>query len=270
MIRFSVNLNKIALIRNARDPQGQPDLGEMVRICLDNGANGITLHPRPDGRHARFHDLQLMRELLLPTTAELNMEGNPFSKEEDNYPGFMAMARACVPDQCTLVPDHRNQLTSDHGWMPDTSRAPLTEVVEELQSLGCRVSLFIDPKAHSIALATDIGANAVELFTADWAQNHQQMMEHSEDGESSHKSFRNYVETAKQAVAAGLAVHAGHDLNLQNLAPIIGLPGLAEVSIGQALITDALRMGLAEAVRMYAEIVQQGGRQDQLAFDEFS
>ena len=272
MIRFSVNLNKIALIRNARDRAGIPRLDEVARTCLDSGVDGITLHPRPDSRHTVADDVRLMRGLLRTSGAELNLEGNPFSEPEGEYPGFMELVRETVPEQCTLVPDTRDQLTSDKGWGAAANLDALREVVQALKSCGCkRVSLFVDPHPSDVKQAAAVGADCVELYTGPWARAWELMRQSQRDSDQQQATnlYRQYVEAASAAVAAGLAVHAGHDLNLHNLPPIARLPGLQEVSIGQAFVERALYMGLQAAVQAYRNLLNQsvaGGMETQDLF----
>ena len=258
MIRFSVNLNKVALVRNSRDPDGVPNLREMASICLENGANGITLHPRPDRRHALPEDAEQLAEWLRELVAELNLEGNPFSQPEERYPGFVELVRQVRPNQCTLVPDRRDQLTSDHGWPLDEDNPSLHRVIEEFKQQGCRVSLFIDPVPRLAARAAAMGADCIELYTGPWAKAWNEVLISTDESAHQRAStlHRQYLDTAKAAVDAGMAVHAGHDLNQKNLDTIARLPGLAEVSIGQALITDALHLGLGAAVRQYVDILR--------------
>ncbi|MGI9344806.1 MAG: pyridoxine 5'-phosphate synthase [Gammaproteobacteria bacterium] len=256
-VRLSVNLNKIALIRNARDAGGAPDLMEMARICIQSGAQGITLHPRPDGRHILPEDVVKLQNLLqsMPP-AELNIEGNPFSGPEESYPGFIQLIHEAPPHQCTLVPDGRDQLTSDHGWDMDGNTGPLRSVISDLKKLGCRVSLFINPHPRYAEQAAQIGADSIELFTGPW---HRLWLQHQTGKISEyelHQGFEDYYKTAQVAADAKLQVNAGHDLNLKNIGLIATLPGLAEVSIGQALIVDALQNGLQQTIRLYLEALQ--------------
>lgn len=247
MIALSVNLNKIALIRNSRDTR-IPDIPAHAQMCIDAGADGITVHPRPDQRHIRADDC---RDLAAMLNVEFNIEGNPFAAPRvsdrdgvSDYPGFMALVRELRPTQCTLVPDGDAQLTSDHGFNLEMDADALAPVIEELRSLGVRSSLFMDPLPAQMALAAELGADRVELYTEGFAL----AVEHNEDVAA---VFAQYCATAEAALAAGLGVNAGHDLNLHNLPVFRELPGLLEVSIGHALTVDALRLGMAAAVRAY-------------------
>lgn len=248
MTALSVNLNKIALLRNARDTRS-PDVPSHAQLCIEAGADGITVHPRPDQRHIRASDC---RDLAAMLTVEFNMEGNPFAGPRasdragvDDYPGFLSLVRELRPAQCTLVPDSDTQLTSDHGFDLRADGDRLAPVVAELRNLGLRVSLFMDPDPEHMALAAAVGADRVELYTASYAR----AFASGEDLEPVLDRFR---AAAEAALTAGLGVNAGHDLNLENLPPLhAALPRLLEVSIGHALTVDALRLGLPETVRAY-------------------
>ncbi len=243
MTRLSVNVNKVALLRNQRDI-GIPNVAEAAQICIDAGAHGITVHPRPDLRHIRPSDCDELAELAAAAGVEFNIEGNPFSEPAAEYPGFMNILRKLRPDQATLVPDSPEQSTSDHGWDLDRDGRRLEPLVAELKGLGCRVSLFIDAEPGRVAMAADVGADRIELYTEPYARAFAR-------GEAQAVLPR-FIESAQAAQAAGLGVNAGHDLNLLNLGPFCSaVPGVLEVSIGHALIADALRMGLAATVRAY-------------------
>ncbi len=239
MTSLSVNVNKVALIRNSRDI-AIPSVTGAARICVDAGAHGITVHPRPDQRHIRPSDVYELAEML---SVEFNIEGNPFAGPEGTYPGFMQILRDVKPAQATLVPDSPDQLTSDHGWdlLADADR--VRPLVEELKGLGIRVSLFMDPDLAQIDAAGDVGCDRVELYTEGYAAAHA-----TGDYEA---VFDTYSAAAARARELGLGVNAGHDLNLDNLAHFCTIPGILEVSIGHALICDALKMGLAETVKAY-------------------
>jgi pyridoxine 5-phosphate synthase len=240
MAKLSVNVNKIATLRNTR-ANGVPDIVRLSAIALDAGADGITVHPRPDERHIRAADVgDLARLLERYPQAEYNIEGNPFH-------GLVEFCERVRPDQATLVPDSPEASTSNHGWnlaeLGPSERAALTSAIERLRAAGCRVSLFIDPIVDMPRLAKQIGAHRVELYTEPYAEGFAR-------GEDS--AVVPYAETAAAARAAGLGVNAGHDLNLHNLALFLGKAGpVDEVSIGHALIADALEFGLAETVRRY-------------------
>jgi pyridoxine 5-phosphate synthase len=247
MIALSVNLNKIALIRNSRD-SAIPDVPQHARMCIAAGADGITVHPRPDQRHIRAQDCF---DLAAMVDVEFNIEGNPMAGPRrseragvGDYPGFMALVREIRPAQCTLVPDAEHQLTSDHGFDLRRDGDRVAPLVEELQGLGIRTSLFIDPDPGQIRLAAQLGTDRIELYTERYARAFA-------TGEALEATFRRFVEAAEVAAAEGLGLNAGHDLDLHNLPRFAAVPGLLEVSIGHALVVDAIRMGLAAAVAAY-------------------
>ncbi len=245
---LSVNLNKIALIRNSRDGN-YPDVIAHARTCIEHGADGITVHPRPDQRHIRPGDVRELSSLLSPMDGlEFNVEGNPFAPPRDSYPGFIPLVEEVLPDQCTLVPDSDNQLTSDHGFDLTRSADEIAPIIEHLKSLGIRVSLFMDPIEEQIRLAKDVGADRIELYTgpyaAAWGSHLQEEV------------FRQHYRAAELAMALDLGLNAGHDLNLKNLVRYATIPGLLEVSIGHALTVDAIAMGLGNAVEAYKNILK--------------
>lgn len=237
MTRLSVNLNKIALVRNTRH-LGIPDVEKFARIALEAGAAGITVHPRPDGRHVRAADITVLAKLLKDwPEAEFNIEGNPFH-------GLLDFVREARPHQCTLVPDESGQFTSDHGWNFPQDADRLAPMVKELKDLGVRVSLFMDPLPEMMPAVAELGADRVELYTEPYAEAYGTAGEGAE--------LARYAAAARAAAACGLAVNAGHDLNRGNLSAFLrAVPEVAEVSIGHALIADALEFGLAETVRLY-------------------
>lgn len=234
---LSVNINKIALVRNTRT-LGIPSLVRAARIALGAGAQGITVHPRPDGRHVRSHDVGELAAVVAEWPgAEFNIEGNPFH-------GLLDFVREVRPQQCTLVPDETGAFTSDHGWDLARDADRLRPVVGELRSLGVRVSLFMDPDATVMPLAKALGADRVELYTEPYAN--------SFGKADAARVLERYVDAAIAAGQCGLGVNAGHDLNRENLPGFLrAVPGVLEVSIGHALIADALEFGLAETARLY-------------------
>ena len=251
MTRLSVNLNKAALMRNARGG-GRPDVERLARVAVGAGAVGITLHPRPDGRHARAADVAALAGWLPAEDHELNVEGNPFEGPAAHgdyaFPGYLAIVRQSRPTQATLVPDAQGQRTSDHGFDLAADGDRLRPVVRELQSVGCRVSLFLDPTPDACRRAADVGADRVELYTGPYAWAHAA-------GDDAAELDR-HAAAAEAAAEAGLTVNAGHDLDLSNLRDYLrAVPGVAEVSIGQALLADALLMGLDAAVRAYLAVI---------------
>jgi len=244
---LSINLNKIALLRNSRDTD-YPSVTAHAQMCIDAGADGITVHPRPDQRHIRADDCFALARML---TVEFNIEGNPFAgplassrRGVSDYPGFMEIARAIKPAQCTLVPDADAQLTSDHGFDLRTDGDRLAPIVAQLQQWGIRVSLFMDPDVEQIALAKQIGADRIELYTGPYAHAFA-------SGENLDSVFQRFYRAAEAAAELDLGLNAGHDLNLHNLARFATVPRLLEVSIGHAFTVDAIECGLANAVRAY-------------------
>jgi pyridoxine 5-phosphate synthase len=240
MTKLSVNLNKVALLRNTR-AIGIPDVSKAARICLDAGAHGLTLHPRPDERHARPADVYELAEIVAAwPEIEFNVEGNPFPK-------FMEIVRKVKPSQCTLVPDSPEAFTSDHGWELAEHGASLKPIIEELKALGIRVSLFLDPDCEQVERAVETGADRIELYTEPYAAAYQ--------GGNMETVLKQFALAAKRAREVGLGVNAGHDLNLENLGRFCSIPDIAEVSIGHALISDALELGLFNAVRAYLKVL---------------
>ena len=256
---LSVNVNKIAWLRNSREG-ARPSVLEAARIAVAAGAHGVTVHPRPDQRHIRPADVDVLAAWLAAEApgVEFNIEGNPAAGPRDNgYPGFDRLIEKARPDQATLVPDADAQLTSDHGWDlgdPEAARF-VREVAARYQGWGIRVSLFMDPVEDQIARARECGADRVELYTgpyADLVERHG--LEHPE----THAGLNAYACAARYAAGLGLGVNAGHDLNLGNLAGFVAIGGIAEVSIGHALVADALEMGLSTAVRRYLDAIAPG------------
>jgi pyridoxine 5-phosphate synthase len=235
--KLSVNLNKVATLRNTRD-SGIPSVVRAARLCLDAGCDGITVHPRPDQRHIRPGDVTDLAALLRSyPAAEYNIEGNPFH-------GLIAHVEAVRPAQATLVPDDPAAFTSNRGWDLRADGERLRPVIARLRALGCRVSLFMDAVPDAIAEAKALGADRIELYTEPYAVAFA-------DGRPGEVLPR-FVEAARRAAAAGLGVNAGHDLNQENLpAFVAAVPGLLEVSIGHAIVADALELGLPETVRRY-------------------
>lgn len=248
--KLSVNLNKIALIRNSREGNF-PDLIAHGRTCLEAGADGLTVHPRPDQRHIRASDIPALAQLLQEwPDAEFNIEGNPFAEALGSYPGFMELVAAQPPHQCTLVPDSNDQLTSDHGFDLAKDGKRLQPVIEKLKSLDIRVSLFMDPDLAQIERASDIGADRIELYTGPYA------LAHGRSDTALGGMLQSYAAAADRARELGLGVNAGHDLNLDNLGDFLRQVRAQEVSIGHALTVDALAMGLTTAVSAYRRICQ--------------
>lgn len=258
MIALSVNVNKIALLRNSRGG-ARPDLMEACRTALRAGARGITVHPRPDQRHVRADDVPAIARLLRSEFpgAEFNIEGNPFAPANaGGYPGLEVLVETARPAQVTLVPDSDDQLTSDHGWDLPRETDRVAPLIARLQGLGARVSLFMDADPDAIAAVPATGADRIELYTGPFAD------AFAADGGRAGEATRHQLErlraAAEAAGAAGLGVNAGHDLDLDNLVAFRSLPGLLEVSIGHALVADALEMGLYGVVRRYLGVLAAG------------
>jgi pyridoxine 5-phosphate synthase len=230
-IRLSVNINKVALIRNARG-ESRPDIIKFSQDCENFGAEGITAHPRPDERHIRWNDLPLLKHVV---TTEFNIEGYPGKK-------FIDEVLSVMPHQVTLVPDPPNVLTSSTGWDTKNNCDFLTDVIKPFKSVGIRVSLFLNPIPELVEFAAKCGADRIELYTGGFAR----------DFAAGKLLVADHVETAQKALQFGLGVNAGHDLDLNNLAYYAhNVPNLLEVSIGHALISDALYLGISNAIQMY-------------------
>lgn len=248
MTVLSVNVNKIAVLRNARGGHA-PDVVRAARACLDAGAHGITVHPRPDARHIRADDVLALAALAREYGVEFNLEGNPFAPPRPGYPGFHALCAQARPAQATLVPDGDAQLTSDHGFDFARDTDVLRPHVAALRQLGCRISLFADAGA-AVEEAAAIGADRVELYTGPYADAFAR-------GDAV-ASIAACAATARRAQAAGLGVNAGHDLSQHNLAAFLaGVPGVLEVSIGHALVDEALYAGLDATVRRYLVLLRE-------------
>jgi pyridoxine 5-phosphate synthase len=234
MTRLSVNLNKVALIRNARGGN-VPDLLHVAMDCEDFGAQGITVHPRPDQRHVRYTDIPLLREVV---RTEFNIEGNP-------TPEFIELVLKNPPHQVTLVPDAPDALTSDHGWDTIKHASFLKDTIGRFQEKGIRVSIFLDPLREMVEAAAETGTDRIELYTGPYAEGIKRMQP---------DVVKPFTEAAVLAKSLGLGVNAGHDLNLDNLQFFVGqVPHVLEVSIGHALICDALYYGLNNTISMYLE-----------------
>jgi pyridoxine 5-phosphate synthase len=232
-VKLSVNINKIATIRNSRGGNN-PDVLQVAIDCQRFGADGITVHPRPDERHIRYSDVRSIKPII---TTEFNIEGNPL---EDK---FVELVLETKPTQVTLVPDDPGQLTSNHGWDTISKAAYLRNIIAVFKKAGIRVSIFVDPLEKIVAAAADTGTDRVELYTESYAKDYLSNKE---------AAIRDYVKAAEVANKHSLGLNAGHDLDLKNLAYFAGsVPGLLEVSIGHALISDALYFGLENTVQLY-------------------
>ncbi|MBB5882428.1 pyridoxine 5-phosphate synthase [Xanthomonas arboricola] len=246
--QLSVNVNKIAVLRNSRGGH-DPDVVQAARTCIAAGAHGITVHPRPDQRHIRADDVLALSALTREHGVEFNIEGNPFAPPRDGYPGLLALCRATRPEQVTLVPDGDGQLTSDHGFDFAQDTTQLAALIASFKAIGARVSLFVDAGNPDITQAAVLGADRIELYTGPYAQAHL-------SGQPS-AAFKLFSDAAQRAAVAGLGVNAGHDLSQANLGDFLGaVPGVLEVSIGHALISEALYQGLDASVRSYLMILR--------------
>jgi pyridoxine 5-phosphate synthase len=252
---LSVNINKVALLRNSRHLD-IPNVVHAAQCCLEAGCQGITVHPRPDERHIRSGDVDKIAALMKQwPQAEFNIEGNPFHN-------LMDVVRKVRPHQATFVPDSVDQFTSDHGWNLPADSDRLRPLIEECQALGVRVSLFMDPLPQAMVHARAVGADRVELYTEGYACAHalKSAAHGSSDAPGSTalaKSLESYTAAAQAALQAGLGVNAGHDLNRDNLTEFLrAVPGVAEVSIGHALVADALELGYAATVAAYLQAIR--------------
>ena len=241
--KLSVNVNKVATVRNSRGGQ-QPSVVEAVRVCIDAGAPGITVHPRADARHITRQDvLDVADELArLNGRVEFNIEGDP-------RPDLVQLVLDVRPSQCTLVPVKPGEITSEAGWPESTPREALQQTIRAMQDAGVRVSLFVDPDIAAVKWAASVGGNRIELYTEPFAR----AFERGPDAAAA--SFERYVLAAEAAHACGLGVNAGHDLDLRNLTMFRSLPHLDEVSIGHALISRAIFVGLRHVVREYLDVL---------------
>jgi pyridoxine 5-phosphate synthase len=247
MTQLSVNVNKIAVLRNSRGGT-EPDVVRAARACLDAGAHGITVHPRPDARHVRADDVLALGALTGEYGVEFNLEGNPFAPPRAGYPGFLALCAQVRPAQATLVPDGDGQLTSDHGFDFSGDNTALHAHIAALKTLGCRVSLFVDAGNPLLERAAALGADRIELYTGPFAA----ACAAGDVG----TALAQCADSARRAQAVGLGVNAGHDLSQANLAIFTGgVAGVLEVSIGHALIGEALYAGLDATVRAYLAIL---------------
>ena len=245
MTKLSINLNKIALLRNARG-MNFPRVLDFAELCVANGTHGLTIHPRPDQRHATYADVKDLIEFCSQyPEIEFNIEGYPTTD-------FLEVVKSAKPDQCTLVPDAPDQITSDHGWNTKVEIHFLRPVISELKDHGIRTSIFLDPDLGMIDSASETGTDRIELYTEEYAR--------SFDSEDNADVLEQYRQTAIAAQNAGLGVNAGHDLNQKNLARFLTIPDVLEVSIGHALTVESLLDGFASTVRSYVSIIQSCNR----------
>jgi pyridoxine 5-phosphate synthase len=243
---LSVNLNKIAVLRNSRGGH-RPDLRHAADTVIAAGCGGITVHPRPDQRHIRPEDVSLLAALCRDRV-EFNIEGNPFAPPRGSYPGLLALVEQARPTQVTLVPDGDGQLTSDHGFDLDRDAERLAPLIGAFKALDCRVSLFMDCDAPTLERAALLGASRIELYTGPYAEAHA--------AGAALPELALCAEATRRALAVGLGVNAGHDLDQANLGPLLrAAPGIGEVSIGHALIDEALYAGLEATVASYLQVI---------------
>jgi pyridoxine 5-phosphate synthase len=247
MTVLSVNVNKIAVLRNSRGGSA-PDIVRAARVCLDAGAHGITVHPRPDARHIRHDDVLALAQVCREYGVEFNLEGNPFAPPRAGYAGFHALCAQVRPAQATLVPDSDAQLTSDHGFDFARDGKRLRPHVAALKALGCRISLFVDCGDPQLMQAAAVGADRVELYTGPYAE--------AFAAGDARQALQACADSVRMAQSAGLGVNAGHDLSQSNLGAFLdAVPRVQEVSIGHALIDEALYAGLDATVRAYVRIL---------------
>ena len=247
MTQLSVNVNKIAVLRNSRGGT-DPDVLQAARACLEAGAHGITVHPRPDRRHIRAEDVLALSALTAERGVEFNIEGNPFAPPREGYPGLLPLCAQTRPAQATLVPDGDGQLTSDHGFDFGRDAQRLRPLIAALKTYGCRISLFVDAGNPDIAQVFFIVSESLEIYTGPYAEAHAA-------GDAT-AMLALFGDAARRAQAAGLGVNAGHDLSQDNLAAFLqAVPDVLEVSIGHALISEALYAGLDATVKGYLRLL---------------
>ena len=250
MTKLSVNINKVATIRNARGGT-TPDVLNFAQDCEHFGAQGITVHPRPDERHIRYADALAIKSLI---GVEYNIEGNPKGVSKSKPYGFIDLVKEIQPAQVTLVPDAERVLTSNAGWDTVKNQDHLRDVVKEFKACGIRVSIFIDANPHMIEMAAKTGTDRVELYTESYAREFHEL---SKAGTPAYQAIAPFVEAARVARDCGLGLNAGHDLSLENLTYFHQqIPWLDEVSIGHALISDALYLGIEETIHRYLECLK--------------
>ena len=246
-MKLSVNLNKIALLRNARG-ENYPDLNYFANKAIDLGVDGLTLHPRPDHRHATSNDVIKLAELSKKRNVEFNIEGNPFTKANGDFLGFIELVEIIKPDQITLVPDELNQITSDHGWSQGSHDEQLIDAIANIRNCSkkSKISLFID-NIEGVDYANRLNVELIEIHTGRFAKNI------SEGNEDIINEVANIVKSAK---IMNLLVNAGHDLNLENLNYLVMMGSINEVSIGHAIIVDSLHYGFEETIKKYIKIIR--------------
>tara|TARA_B100001121_G_scaffold275059_1_gene263309 strand:- start:593 stop:1348 length:756 start_codon:yes stop_codon:yes gene_type:complete len=249
-MKLSVNLNKIALLRNSRG-NDSPSLEDYANLAIKLGVDGLTLHPRPDHRHATSNDAKEISKICKDNNLEFNLEGNPFSLPENDFLGFKELCNITFPNQITLVPDTLDQVTSDHGWQPGHLDDELIKFLEEVKKLNSRTSLFIDSDPKSVDYAAKLGFDRVEIYTGPFAH---LLKENKLD--LFKQTQKNIIECIAKARDLGLGVNAGHDLNLENLPHLKQCGIIDEVSIGHAIMTDALKFGFSDTIMKYIKIIR--------------
>lgn len=253
-MKFSLNLNKIALLRNARG-ENNPSLEDYANHAIDLGVDGLTLHPRPDHRHATSEDVISLSKICKERDVEFNIEGNPFSEPSDPFQGYVNLVNTCQPDQATLVPDLPNQITSDHGWESGDHDDDLINVISNLNHLckNTSISLFVDnlknnnTNLDAIGYALKVGANTIEIHTGEFSK----LIDLNDL--TINTKLEELIYTAKDK---NLMVNAGHDLNLINLPHLVKIGGVNEVSIGHAIVVDALNYGFEDTIKRYIEVIK--------------
>ena len=248
MTKLSVNVNKIAVLRNSRGGS-IPDLLNITRLCITSGADGITVHPRSDMRHIKPEDLKQIKDLTDEYPTEFNIEGNPYSEKKGNYPGFLELIKLYKPHQCTLVPDSPDQLTSDHGWNLLKDNGQLKEIIHQIKSLQVRVSLFLDPDIEQISEAKKFGADRIELYTGSYAESFLSKTK-------VHNCLKLYQQATAHANKIGLGVHAGHGLTYQSAKRIANIKNIKEFNIGHFIISEAIFVGLKQAILNFKKILK--------------
>ena len=249
-MKLSVNLNKIALLRNSRG-NNVPSLREYANLAISLGVDGLTLHPRPDHRHATSEDALEVSKICKDSNLEFNLEGNPFSLPEQDFLGFKQLCNLAQPHQITLVPDSLDQVTSDHGWQPGYLDNKLSEFVKEIKSSNSRLSLFIDANPKSVEYAANIGFDRVEIYTGPFAY----YLE-SNNVDKLNQVKKNITDCIATANDHDMGVNAGHDLNLVNLPQLKECGIIDEVSIGHAIMTDALKFGFSDTIMKYIKLIR--------------
>ena len=254
--QLSVNVNKIAVLRNSRGGS-LPDPVEFARLCLNYGAHGITVHPRPDSRHIRADDVRRLAVLCQEFDVEFNIEGNPFAPPRLGYPGLLALCDETRPAQVTFVPDGDGQITSDHGFDFQRDEAALRDVIPNFKELGCRISCFANAESPDFSLAKAVGADRIELYTGPYAESYENAALSADEASINENvdliaEVARFSDAAARATAAGLGVNAGHDLNQHNLGYFLRLcPQVAEISIGHALVAECLVDGIQATLATY-------------------